>query len=392
MKKKITLLLALPLVLSLSACSDSTSSTQDGANEEATTQPVVDEAMVVPGYKLGEIPAIPTPQIKGLGLIESPTAKVTLDMTESLQSVPGITVTPVRVENGSVTTGDATMQLGENGNGQYSNGDTVVQTDGDGSGQYSDGNITIQRDADGSGQYIDDLHGITLQVDADGSGQFGDDPNEIVLQVESDGSGQYSSPAYSIQTDSASTIYQTDHELIRLNGDGSGEYTNDKTDLHIENDGKGKATVTLGDKEVTVDADPLPKWTKLPLLQMVPAVPTIEANTLKITVDSGVLFDVDKYDIRPDAQKVLNDLAKILIEADVSSFTIEGHTDWDNTEEHNQTLSENRANSVKDYLEKQGVSASITTEGYGESRPVATNETAEGKQQNRRVEFLIPVQ
>ena len=58
---------------------------------------------------------------------------------------------------------------------------------------------------------------------------------------------------------------------------------------------------------------------------------------------------------------------------------------------HNQTLSENRANSVKSYLQSVGVTANITTNGYGESRPVATNETAEGKQLNRRVEIIIPV-
>ena len=99
---------------------------------------------------------------------------------------------------------------------------------------------------------------------------------------------------------------------------------------------------------------------------------------------------MDKYNIRPDAEKILNDLAKVLKEAEITAFQIDGHTDSDASDEHNQTLSENRANSVKNYLAFQGVNAEITTHGYGESRPVATNETAEGKQQNRRVEIIIP--
>ena len=59
-------------------------------------------------------------------------------------------------------------------------------------------------------------------------------------------------------------------------------------------------------------------------------------------------------------------------------------------DEYNQVLSEKRANSVKNFLVSQGVTAEITTKGYGESKPVASNDTAEGKQKNRRVEIIIP--
>ena len=75
---------------------------------------------------------------------------------------------------------------------------------------------------------------------------------------------------------------------------------------------------------------------------------------------------------------------------DVKNFEIDGHTDSDASDEHNQVLSENRANSVKNFLASQGVTAEITTKGYGESKPVASNDTAEGKQKNRRVEIIIP--
>ena len=64
--------------------------------------------------------------------------------------------------------------------------------------------------------------------------------------------------------------------------------------------------------------------------------------------------------------------------------------DSDDTDEYNQVLSENRANSVKDFLVKNGITADITTKGFGEKKPIATNSTKEGKQLNRRVEIIIP--
>ena len=123
---------------------------------------------------------------------------------------------------------------------------------------------------------------------------------------------------------------------------------------------------------------------------MVPPIPSIEANSLLITLDSGILFDVDKYDIRPNAEEILKNLAIILKEADIKSFEVDGHTDSDASDEHNQILSENRANSVKKFLTSQGITAEILINGYGESKPIATNDTPEGKQKNRRVEIIIP--
>ena len=187
-----------------------------------------------------------------------------------------------------------------------------------------------------------------------------------------------------------STSYTRGDVDILVMPDGSGSYENSETGLSIKNDGQGKAVISLGSVEKTVNAKPLEKPTKLPKLSMVPAVPSLEANSLLITLDSGVLFDVDKYDIRPDAEKILNDLATVLKEAGITAFQIDGHTDSMDTDEHNQVLSENRANSVKSYLASQGVTAEITTHGYGESRPVASNDTPEGRQQKRRVEIIVP--
>jgi OOP family OmpA-OmpF porin len=69
---------------------------------------------------------------------------------------------------------------------------------------------------------------------------------------------------------------------------------------------------------------------------------------------------------------------------------VAGHTDSVGTDQYNQGLSERRANSVRDYLVEQGVRASrLTAVGYGENRPVATNDTADGRQENRRVELVV---
>lgn len=354
----------------------------------------VDSKFIVPGYALGEFPVIPAVTIPGLGIYENPDSKITLDMTSPVTSLPGVNVTLVKVENGQIISGASTIQVDESGSGQYVDGNITIQTDGDGSGQYIDESrgITIQRNDDGSGQYIDTQKGISVQVNSDGSGQYSDNQNDIILQVSADGTGQYINNRQEIRIvviDNTSR-YTQGPVIIDNNGDGSGDYWNQSTGLEIENDGKGKATISLDGETITVDADPLLEPARLPLLKALPGMPSIEANSLLITLDSGALFDVDKYDIRPDAQETLNNLATILKQAEISAFEIDGHTDSDASDEHNLTLSINRANSVKSYLESQGVTATITTNGYGESRPVAPNDTPEGKQRNRRVEIIIP--
>ena len=352
----------------------------------------VSDEMLVPGYALGEIPPITIPEVPDLSVKENPNAKITLDMTKKISAVPGISVTPVRVENSNIVGGDYTMQIGQNGDGQFIDKNKTVQTDGNGAGQYIDENVTIQRDEDGSGQYINKVTGVTLQVDPDGSGQFIDSINKFTYQIDADGTGQYIDEKNNIKIaiDQKGSTYTNNNITIENNIDGSGTYSDTDKDLLIENDGKGKAVITLKGKTTEVEAKPFERIEKFPKLKMVPPIPSIEANSLLITLDSGILFDVDKYDIRPEAAEVLKNLAVVLKEADIKVFEIDGHTDSDASDEHNQVLSENRANSVKNFLAAQGLTAEISTNGYGESRPIATNDTPEGKQKNRRVEIIIP--
>lgn len=375
MKKVYLAAAVLALIFGFSYCykKDKTEKTATATEKEAVVNEVKNEDMIVPGYALGEIPAISIPEIPNLSVSENPDAKTTLDMAKKISSVPGITISPVKVENGNIVGGSYSMQIGKNGDGQYSDKNKSVQTDGNGAGQYEDEKVTIQRDEDGAGQYINKVTGVTLQVDKDGTGLYTDNKNNIKIYV-GETNARYESP----------------NVEIRNNGDGSGTYTDKSKNLVIENDGKGKAKITFNGQTTEVDAKPLEKPGKLPKLEMVPPVPSIEANSLLITSDSGILFDVDKYDVRPEDEEVLKNLATVLKEMNVKNFEIDGYTDSDGSDEHNQVLSENRANSVKNFLASQGVTAEITTKGYGESRPVASNDTAEGKQKNRRVEIIIP--
>ena len=392
MKKVYLAAAVLALIFGFSYCYKKDKTEKTVTEKEAVVNEVKNEEMIVPGYALGEIPAISIPEIPNLSVSENPDAKITLDMAKKISSVPGITISPVKVEDSNIVGGSYSMQIGKNGDGQYSDKNKSVQTDGNGAGQYEDDKVTIQRDEDGAGQYINKVTGVTLQVDKDGAGQYIDEKNDLSIQVNKDGTGLYTDKKNNV------TIYVNENDVRYVstniemvnNGDGSGTYTDKSKNLVIENDGKGKAKITFNGQTTEVDAKPLEKPGKLAKLEMVPPVPSIEANSLLITLDSGVLFDVDKYDVRPEAEEVLKNLAIVLKEMDVKNFEIDGHTDSDGSDEYNQVLSEKRANSVKNFLVSQGVTAEITTKGYGESKPVASNDTAEGKQKNRRVEIIIP--
>ncbi len=111
---------------------------------------------------------------------------------------------------------------------------------------------------------------------------------------------------------------------------------------------------------------------------------------IQITFDSGILFDVNKTDLKAQAKANLKDVARILGDYDKTELLIAGHTDADGADDYNQSLSERRADSVKAYLVERGVApARLMTIGYGETQPVADNASASGKAQNRRVEVAI---
>ena len=120
------------------------------------------------------------------------------------------------------------------------------------------------------------------------------------------------------------------------------------------------------------------------------APPAAPPPVKKKIVLRGVNFDFDKSDIRPDAVPILDEAAKTLKEYGDITVSVDGYTDSIGTDAYNQALSMRRANAVRGYLERQGVPASrMTAKGFGESNPVASNATPEGRAQNRRVELIV---
>jgi OmpA-OmpF porin, OOP family len=106
-------------------------------------------------------------------------------------------------------------------------------------------------------------------------------------------------------------------------------------------------------------------------------------------VTHGINFDVDKATLRPESMGTLNQIKRVLTDNPGIKFEIDGHTDNSGTSPHNIVLSQHRADAVKDQLVTMGIDASrLTTKGLGDTKPMTTNDTPEGKANNRRVEFV----
>jgi outer membrane protein OmpA-like peptidoglycan-associated protein len=115
-----------------------------------------------------------------------------------------------------------------------------------------------------------------------------------------------------------------------------------------------------------------------------------EPRGLIVTLNGGILFDTGKTALKPGAKSTLSKIAKQLQTDPSLKIAVEGHTDNVGGTAMNQSLSEKRANAVRDYLVSAGISGDhITADGKGEESPIATNKTAAGRQQNRRVELVI---
>jgi len=111
---------------------------------------------------------------------------------------------------------------------------------------------------------------------------------------------------------------------------------------------------------------------------------------IKVTFDSGILFDFDSSELRPAARRNLDELAASVRDFDDTEIMVVGHTDSQGSASYNQGLSERRANAAYRYLADQGVRPSrIRALGRGEEEPVTSNDTESGRQENRRVEVAI---
>ena len=125
----------------------------------------------------------------------------------------------------------------------------------------------------------------------------------------------------------------------------------------------------------------------------VDVTPVDNGQAILVNLPEGVTFDVGSYSLKPEFRATLDKVADSLKQYPNSLIDVYGHTDSTGSDAYNQTLSENRARTVANYLTMQGVSASrIRSQGYGETMPVADNATDEGRRKNRRVEIkIVPV-
>jgi OOP family OmpA-OmpF porin len=168
-------------------------------------------------------------------------------------------------------------------------------------------------------------------------------------------------------------------------------------------DGSGACVVTSGrvlPECAGVRAAPAPAAPAAPARPSAPAAPAAPATPAPaarpapasvrqaVVIQADALFDFDKSVLRPDGRKSIDDAVAKLKGVDLELVIATGHTDSVGSDAYNQRLSERRAAAVKEYLVSKGIPASkITTIGKGESQPVATNKTAEGRQKNRRVDI-----
>ena len=151
-------------------------------------------------------------------------------------------------------------------------------------------------------------------------------------------------------------------------------------------DRRDRCPDTPENTEVDHRGCPLPQYP----VAVKPVEPAPQTEVITLSDAGNVLFDFDKSDLTPAAKAQLDTLMDKLRNADVVSIKVIGHTDSKGSDAYNQALSERRASSVAAYLLSQGLAPNkLTSEGRGESEPVADNATDEGRAENRRVEQHI---
>lgn len=111
----------------------------------------------------------------------------------------------------------------------------------------------------------------------------------------------------------------------------------------------------------------------------------------KIEITEKVMFDYNKASIKAESHSLLADVAKVISEhKEIKKIRVEGHTDADGQDAYNKKLSQQRADAVKAFLVKSGIKGKfLESVGYGEEKPIADNDSEEGKEKNRRVEFVV---
>jgi outer membrane protein OmpA-like peptidoglycan-associated protein len=187
---------------------------------------------------------------------------------------------------------------------------------------------------------------------------------------------------------------QTEANRLKQENDARFSAANNETDrLRQENDAQRAAAAADLERAAKEKAQADFERTQLRaqlLLQFNAILQTRDTARGLIVNISDVLFDTAKHSLRPIAREKLARVAGIIAVHPGLRLGVEGFTDSVGGDDYNQSLSEQRGESVRDYLVQQGVqSASVTSRGFGKTQPVASNDTAAGRQENRRVELVV---
>jgi outer membrane protein OmpA-like peptidoglycan-associated protein len=196
------------------------------------------------------------------------------------------------------------------------------------------------------------------------------------------------------ENDRTTAAAQSEADRLKQESDARLLAANTETDrLRQENDAQRLAAQADLDRAAKEKAQAEAERTQLRadlLLQFNAVLQTRDTARGLIVNMSDVLFDTARHTLRPAAREKLAKVAGIISSHPGLRLAVEGYTDSVGGDGYNQKLSERRGESVRDYLTKEGVqSGSVTSQGFGKAEPVASNDTASGRQQNRRVELVV---
>jgi len=243
----------------------------------------------------------------------------------------------------------------------------------------------LDSDGDGVPDYLDLCPGTPAQA----KGFV--DKNGCLLDTDGDGVPDYLDLCPGTPVEARGHIDKNGC-LIDTDGDGVPDYLDKCPDTPAE----ARGMVDENGCPRDIDGDGIPDY-----LDKCPTIPGVKSNngcpevkkeirTLFLKALRGIQFESGKSSIKKTSNVILNRIAQVIIDNPTFLIEIRGHTDNTGTPASNMLLSQNRANAVREYLIKKGVSErKITANGFGDKKPVAKNKTAAGRKLNRRVEFIV---
>ncbi len=361
--------------------------------EEDNNISVDDKYFCVPGYALGEIPAIPIVDIPVIPSYSETQDEIFESLVEQFESMPGVLIKPAISDGnqGIDYSSDFFVSNGDSAVTSTEEGGSVVNQDG--SGVLTTEDLMVTVDENGNGVYASD--DIVATIAPDGSGTITDMERDITVVRNPDGTGTYQKGDTSVTiAGEYDAVFTSNEYSFTISNENSAVFSSEDIDIIISD---GKAMITSKDYGVkVVDAKPIPK------VPMIPKLPNLEklqmANVIgiRVIVLDSILFDFDKSELREEGKKEIEKIVEVLNQLEISNVEVHGHTDSISTDEYNQTLSEKRAESVENLMEELNVTSDITTIGFGEKKPVAPNtypdgsDNPAGRQANRRVEIFVP--